>query len=77
MTAPATFQRAMDNIFFKESRKFVMPYLDDIIVYSKNWEDHERHLKIVLGKIKISELSLNKKKCNFFEKRNQSSWLDN
>jgi hypothetical protein len=48
--APATFQRAMDGIFRKENRKFVIPYLDDIIVYSKTLEDHEKHLKIVLGK---------------------------
>ncbi|KAF9744010.1 Retrovirus-related Pol polyprotein from transposon gypsy, partial [Nosema granulosis] len=66
--APATFQRAMDNIFRKENRRFVIPYLDDIIIYSRNREEHESHLKTVLNKIKAAGLSLNKKKCKFFKK---------
>jgi hypothetical protein len=64
--APATFQRAMDGIFRKENRKFVIPYLDDIIVYSKTLEDHEKHLRIVLGKLKAVGISLNEAKCKFF-----------
>ncbi|WUR05035.1 endonuclease [Vairimorpha necatrix] len=64
--APATFQRAMDNIFRKENHNFVIPYLDDIIIYSRNKEEHKKHVRIVLGKIRAANLSLNKKKCKFF-----------
>ncbi|KAF9752805.1 Retrovirus-related Pol polyprotein from transposon, partial [Nosema granulosis] len=65
--APATFQRAMDSIFRAENRRFVIPYLDDIIVYSQRLEDHENHLRIVLGKLKGAGVSLNKKKCKFLK----------
>lgn len=62
---PATFQRAMDRIFEKERGNFIIPYLDDIIVYSKNFKEHQEHLRITLGRIKASGLTLNPKKCVF------------
>ncbi|MGL4850984.1 MAG: reverse transcriptase domain-containing protein [Clostridium sp.] len=65
--APATFQRTMDSIFVKENRKFVIPYLDDIIVYSKNHQEHREHLEIVFGRLKAANIALNKKKCHFFK----------
>ncbi|WUR04295.1 endonuclease [Vairimorpha necatrix] len=65
--APATFQRTMDKIFVKENRKFVIPYLDDIIIYSKNHQEHHEHLEIVLGKLKAAGIALNRKKCHFFK----------
>ncbi|WUR03435.1 reverse transcriptase [Vairimorpha necatrix] len=65
--APATFQRTMDKIFVKENRKFVIPYLDDIIIYSKNHQEHREHLEIVLGKLKAAGIALNRKKCHFFK----------
>lgn len=57
----------MDSIFVMETRKFVMSYLDDIIIYSKDIEAHQNHSRIVLGKIRSSGLSLNKNKCKFFK----------
>ncbi|WUR04954.1 endonuclease [Vairimorpha necatrix] len=65
--APATFQRTMDKIFVKENRKFVIPYLDDIIIYSKNHQEHREHLEIVLRKLKAAGIALNRKKCHFFK----------
>lgn len=65
--APASFQRAVDQIFREENRKFVIPYLDDIIIFSKSMKDHEKHLEIVLGKIKAAGLSLNEGKCKFLK----------
>lgn len=65
--APASFQRAMDQIFRSESRKFVIPYLDDIIVFSRSLKEHREHLEIVLGKIRSAGLSLNEGKCKFFK----------
>jgi hypothetical protein len=40
MTAPATFQRAMNHIFFDLLDKGVIVYLDDVLIYSKDIESH-------------------------------------
>jgi hypothetical protein len=56
----------MDKILHKETRKFAIPYLDDIIVFSNSLEDHKKHLEIVMGKMKAAGISLNKKKCRLF-----------
>ena len=44
MNAGVTFQRAMDIAFSEERDRFLVIYLDDIIVYSKN-DDHLKHIK--------------------------------
>ena len=62
--APATFQRAMDKIFRKERDSHIIPYFDDIIIFSKSYDEHLRHLDQALSKIKAAGLSLNKSKCN-------------
>ena len=46
--APPTFQRTMNNIFRHLLRKFVLVFFDDILVYSASWEDHLKHVGIVL-----------------------------
>ncbi|KAI4293220.1 hypothetical protein PAPHI01_2494 [Pancytospora philotis] len=63
--APATFQRAMDTVFRREKWRFVIPYFDDIIIFSKSMEEHQRHLEIILIKIRAASLSLNPRKCKF------------
>ena len=45
--APATFQRDMDKVFAAYLNRFVMVYLDDIIIYSKTFEEHVEHLRTV------------------------------
>lgn len=47
MYVGSTFHHAMDITFSKENNKFVVIYLDDIIVFSKIDEDHIRHLEKV------------------------------
>ncbi|MGL5708711.1 MAG: reverse transcriptase family protein, partial [Aeromonas sp.] len=64
---PATFQRLIDHILREEKWKFVVAYLDDIIVFSKTMEEHELHLKVILTRLKKAGLKLNKKKCEFFK----------
>jgi hypothetical protein len=59
--APATFQRAMDRIFVGEMKEFVIPYLDDIIIFSKTVGEHRIHVEKVLNRIKEVGLSFNKK----------------
>ncbi|KAF9762429.1 Retrovirus-related Pol polyprotein from transposon [Nosema granulosis] len=63
--APATFQRTMDKILREERGVYVIPYLDDIVVYSKNLEEHKEHIMNVLNKLKEAGISLNRKKCKF------------
>ena len=63
--APATFQRTMDYVLGDIKGKFVMVYLDDVIIYSKTFEDHMIHLKEVLKRIEDAQLRLKAEKCYF------------
>ena len=47
--APATFQSCMNHIFRDQLRKSVLVFLDNILVYSKTWQEHIRHLDEVLS----------------------------
>ena len=46
--SPTKFMCMMNNIFSKYMDKFVVVFIDDILVYSKNKEEHKEHLRIVL-----------------------------
>jgi hypothetical protein len=46
--APAHFMYLMNSIFMLELDKFVVVFIDDILIYSKSTEDHEEHLRVVL-----------------------------
>jgi hypothetical protein len=46
--APAHFMYLMNSVFMPELDKFVVVFVDDILVYSKSTEDHEEHLRVVL-----------------------------
>ena len=63
VNAPATFQRIMSNIFRDEIFKYVVCYLDDILVYSKSWSDHIKHVRVVMSKLDEVGFRLNMKKC--------------
>jgi hypothetical protein len=65
MNAGETFQRAMDIAFIGEKDKFVVIYLDDIIVFSQYDKEHYDHLKRVFLKCRKFGLSLNPKKSLF------------
>ena len=64
VNAPSTFQRIMENILRKYIWNFVVVYLDDIIIFSKDLKAHEEHLKLVMAAIAKSGLKLNQKNLN-------------
>src|SRR5215471_5792617 len=63
--APATFQRTMDKVLGDIKDKFVMVYLDDVIIYSNTFEEHLKYVEEVLKRIRIAGLRLKAEKCKF------------
>ena len=45
--APAYFMYLMNSVFMPELDKFVVMFIDDILIYSKNEADHAKHLRVV------------------------------
>eukprot|EP00731_Ephydatia_muelleri_P036793 Em0326g5a len=62
--APATFQRLVDRVL-QGLEEFSGAYIDDIIVFSKLWTDHVRHLQVVLGRLQLTGLTVKISKCHF------------
>eukprot|EP00877_Chromochloris_zofingiensis_P013639 jgi/Chrzof1/8529/Cz03g14150.t1 len=63
--APSTFQSLMHRVFHPHLDKFVVIYLDDILVYSKNMDEHVEHLRQVLKLLRKHKLYAKAKKCAF------------
>jgi ribonuclease HI len=66
--APAYFMYLMNKIFMEYLDKFVVVFIDDILIYSKNEEEHEEHLRLVLQKLREHELYAKFSKCEFWLK---------
>ena len=69
MNAPTQFQRFMESCLDDVRDKFAVPYLDDVLVFSKTFEEHVSHLQIVLQKLKSKEVKLKPQKCELFRDR--------
>jgi hypothetical protein len=63
--APATFQKIMNKILGTSIEKYVMVYLNDIIIYSHTFEEHLKHLEKVLNRIRRVNFCLKAEKCYF------------
>jgi hypothetical protein len=64
--APAHFTYLMNSVFMREMDKFVVVFIDDILIYSKNEEEHARHLQIVLTRLREHQLYAKFSKCAFW-----------
>jgi hypothetical protein len=66
--APAYFMYLMNSVFMQELDKFIVVFIGDILIYSKNSEDHAKHLHVVLQRLRDHRLYAKFSKCKF--------WLD-
>ena len=66
--APAFFMYLMNSVFMLELDMFVVVFIDDILIYSKNKEEHAQHLWVVLTRLREHKLYAKFSKCEF--------WLD-
>jgi len=64
--APAAFMELMNRVFIDYLDRFVVVFIDDILVYSRSREEHEEHLRIVLETLRKHQLYGKYSKCDFW-----------
>jgi len=64
--APAYFMYMMNKVFMEYLDKFVVVFIDDILVFSKTEDDHAEHLRLVLQKLREHKLYAKRSKCEFW-----------
>jgi hypothetical protein len=69
INAPAYFMYMMNTVFMEYLDKFVMVFINDILVYSRNEGEHEGRLRLVLQKLRDHELYAKLSKCEFWLKQ--------
>jgi hypothetical protein len=67
--APAHFMYLMNSVFMLKLDRFVVVFIDDILVYSQNEEEHVEHLRIVLTQLRDKQLYAKFSKCEFLFKK--------
>jgi hypothetical protein len=63
--ASAHFMYLMNSVFMPELDKFIVVFIDDILIYSRSMEEHEEHLWIVLQCLRDHQLYAKFSKCEF------------
>ena len=66
--APVVFMCLMNGVFRNYLDKFVIVFLDDVLVYSKIEEEHEQHLRMVLQVLREHQLYVKLSKCSFYQR---------
>jgi hypothetical protein len=64
--APSYFMNLMNKVFLEYLDRFVVEFIDDILIYSKSDSDHEEHLRLVLQKLHDNQLYAKYSKCEFW-----------
>jgi hypothetical protein len=64
--APTYFMNLMNKVFMEELGRFVVVFIDDILIYSETMEEHEEHLRIVLERLRQQKLYAKFSKCEFW-----------
>jgi len=64
--APAVFMDYMNRIFRPFLDKFIVVFIDDILIYSRTQEEHTKHLRLVLGVLREKQLYAKLSKCEFW-----------
>jgi hypothetical protein len=59
----------MNKVFMEYLDKFVVVFIDDILIFSKNEEEHDKHLHLVSQKLRENQLYANLNKCEFWLKK--------
>lgn len=68
INAPAVFMNLMNMIFHQYLDKFLIVFIDNILMYSRDSQQHKNHLRTILGTLRKEKLYAKFKKCMF--------WLD-
>ena len=63
--APAYYMNMMNKVFMEFLDKFVVVFIDDILIYSKSKEEHAEHLHLILEKLREHKLYAKFSKCEF------------
>jgi hypothetical protein len=66
--APAYFMYLMNKVFMEYLDKFIVVFIDDILVYSRSEEEHEELLRLALQKLRENRLYAKLRKCEFLMK---------
>ena len=64
--APTYFMYLMNSVFMPEFDKFVVVFINDILIYSENEADHVEHLRIILSRLREHKLYAKFSKCEFW-----------
>ena len=64
--APAYFMYLMNSVFMLELDKFVVAFIDDILIYLENEADHAEHLRVVLSRLREHKFYAKFSKCKFW-----------
>jgi hypothetical protein len=64
--APAYFMYLMNKVFMEYLDKFVVVFIDDILIFYKMMEEHEEHLRLVQEKLRSNQLYAKFSKCEFW-----------
>ena len=65
LNAPAHFQRTIDRILGSFRFDFALAFIDDIVIFSKSFDDHVKHVELVLDALLNAGMTLDEAKCHF------------